>query len=137
MLTSYLLSSSLASVASNPVPFSAIIAQENNLLQRKLDPIQAQMLKTNDPVLEVVHRIEDGTVKRFWEEQAKIPSTTWLGDLVDRIFGWGRFHESNQPAKTTDNATQVPENSKRSVLLHTCGSNFLQRLPSRQVLRPK
>jgi hypothetical protein len=54
--------------------------------------IQAQIIKAEDPALKFINLIEEGSVKKAWEEQKKIPSATWLGELVDRIMGWGKYY---------------------------------------------
>jgi hypothetical protein len=62
----------------------------------KLDPITKQILNTHDAALEVMHQIESGATARFWEAQKKLPSATWLGDLMDWFLGWGKYHPDSE-----------------------------------------
>lgn len=59
----------------------------------KLDPITEQILNTQDAALKVMQQIESGATARFWEAQKKLPSATWLGDLMDWFLGWGKYNE--------------------------------------------
>lgn len=61
-----------------------------------LDPITSQILKTQDAALEVMHLFENGTATRMWETQKKLPSATWLGNLVDWFLGWGKYHPESE-----------------------------------------
>ena len=87
-----------------------------------LDPITSQILKTKDAALEVMHRFENGAANRFWEEQKKWPSVTWLGDLVDRFLGWGRYHPENEHKESTAReAGHRREEKRRSFISNESG----------------
>ena len=67
-----------------------------------LDPITGQIIKTQDAALELMRQIENGTAGRMWEEQKKIPSATWLGDILDWFMGWGKYYS------VTDRTNRTP-----------------------------
>jgi hypothetical protein len=67
----------------------------------RLDPITSQIVKTQDAALEVMLQIESGAAAKFWEAQKKLPSVTWLGNLVDRVFGWGKYYLSTGKIATS------------------------------------
>jgi hypothetical protein len=107
-------SNSLASLA-NP-QISAIQNYNFTPSGSRLDSITEQILKTEDAALEVMKLIENGSVKRMWVEQKKLPSATWLGDRVDWLLGWGQYHpESEKKALTS--AEPKP---KRALLDYRC-----------------
>ena len=88
----------------NPVPF---VHQASQLVQTyhpvssdsSLDPITAQIVKSHDAALEVMQQIENGAAARFWEAQKKLPSATWLGNLIDWFLGWGKYHPESEMAE--------------------------------------
>jgi hypothetical protein len=102
-------SSSLSSLANQGV--QAIqhynYAPENS----RLDPITAQILKTQNPALEVMKQFENGAVQRMWEEQKKLPSATWLGNLMDWYLGWGIYYYRH-----TENIEKTQEKTQRDLL---------------------
>lgn len=61
----------------------------------KLDPITAQIMKNEDAALKLMHLIENGNAGFAWNEEKKIPAVTWLGDCMDRLFGWGQYYKHN------------------------------------------
>ena len=38
-----------------------------------------------------------GAASRMWEAQKKIPSATWLGNMMDWLMGWGKYHLETEP----------------------------------------
>ncbi len=86
------LQASSRSVLSVSHPFAQRVQNDNHALATKrLDPLTEQLVKTQDAALEVMHLIETGAVSKFWEEQKKVPSVSWLGNFIDKLMGWGTY----------------------------------------------
>jgi hypothetical protein len=93
----------------------------------KLDPITEQILNTHDAALEVMQQIESGATARFWESQKTIPSVTWLGDVVDRLFGWGRYAQETESALPTQRKALANEQEDVCSKEHTSSLNGAQK----------
>ncbi len=57
-----------------------------------LDSITSQITKTQDAALQVMELMENGRAAKFWEAQKQMPAATWLGNLMDRLMGWGKYY---------------------------------------------
>lgn len=78
----------------------------------KLDPITEQIINTQDSALEVMKLIENGAAKRMWETQKKMPSVTWVGNFIDRLFGWGKYYRSTEKIDTSRDLLENEELSE-------------------------
>jgi hypothetical protein len=68
---------------------------------KKLDAITEQMLNTTDARIEMMNRWNSGALCQWWEEKGnKGDSATIVGDLMDKLCGWGRYHPDIQKSKT-------------------------------------
>jgi hypothetical protein len=56
---------------------------------------QMAALRSADARLHMLHFVETGKAAQFWNRSKQRPSATWLGDYVDRFFGWGQYYKTD------------------------------------------
>lgn len=104
-----------------PLPPATLVPQTNSI--RQIDPISRALSDPNDYRVIVVDSIMKGLFSEMIEEQKPMPAVTWLGDLMDWVFGWGQYYTTSEKAGSIGkrNLQAVAQEEKQ----YYCGSEHI------------